>query len=391
MIRLVTGLRPRLPDRFLDPALAAAFLAAMLVGRVGAADELGGRAVPAAALSLVVAGALAARRTAPLASYLAGSAALAAESLLGLGSPVSPYANLIGLYSLGLHASRGRARLGPFVALATMAGYFARVDGARTYPAIPAGVLFVWLLGWALGYGTARRLEERDAARLRLRREAVAQERTRMARELHDLVGHTVTLMLVQAGAARRLLGHDPGRAREVLAELEHTGRESLDELDLVLGLLRGGPDTAERPPDDQPDGPPDDLPDDPSDHRGLADLSRLTGRIGRAGVRVGVRVDPAVGALPRSIDVSAYRIVQEALTNTVRHARAGSAEVTVRRLGDVLEIEVHDDGNGAAAGYLPGRGLLGIAERAALLGGRVEHGRGERGGFRLRAALPIP
>ncbi|GAA2782170.1 histidine kinase [Kitasatospora sp. CM 4170] len=326
MNRPATGLRARLPDRFLDPALAAAFLVAMLVGRVGASDGLGGRAVPAAALSLAVAGALAARRTAPLASYVAGSAALAAESLLGLGSPVSPYANLIGLYSLGLHASRGRARLGPFVALATMAGYFARVDGARTYPAIPAGVLFVWLLGWALGYGTARRLEERDAARLRLRREAVAQERTRMARELHDLVGHTVTLMLVQAGAARRLLDHDPARAREVLAELEHTGRESLDELDLVLGLLRGGPDTPERAPDD----PPEDPPDDPSDRPGLADLSRLTGRIGRAGVRVGVRVDPAVGALPHSIDVSAYRIVQEALTNTVRHARAGSAEVTV-------------------------------------------------------------
>ncbi|MGV9268010.1 sensor histidine kinase [Kitasatospora sp. NPDC003701] len=367
------------PIRLADLALAAAFLCAMLVDRAGAATELGGRLVPAIALSVAVAGALAARRTAPLASYLVGSAALAAEALLGLGTAVSPYANLIGLYSLGLHASRDRARLGPFVALVAMAAYFSGPGGGGTYPAIPAGVLFVWLLGWAIGYGTARRLEERDTARLLLRREAVTEERTRMARELHDLVGHTVNVMLVQAGAARRLLDRDQERTREVLAELEHTGREALDELDRVLGLLRRGPDVADHPPDE------------PVFQPGLADLPRLTGRIGQAGIRVSVSIDPGASGLPRSIDVSAYRIVQEALTNTVKHARARSADVTVRRFGDVLDIEVRDDGRGAAAGYSPGRGLLGIAERVSMLGGRVEHERGEQGGFRLHAALPIP
>ncbi|MFE2724832.1 sensor histidine kinase [Kitasatospora sp. NPDC059327] len=365
--------------RVTDLALASACLCALLVERAGAAAELGARLGPAVALSVVVAGALATRRTAPLASYLAGSTALATEALLDLGSAVSPYANLIGLYSLGLHASRDRARLGPFVALVAMAAYFSGPGGGGTYPAIPAGVLFVWLLGWALGYGTARRLEERDTARLLLRRQAVTQERTRMARELHDLVGHTVNVMLVQAGAARRLLDRDPRRTREVLTELEHTGREALDELDRVLGLLRRAPDPADLPPDE------------PVLQPGLADLPRLTGRIGQAGIRVRVSIDPGVSALPRSIDVSAYRIVQEALTNTVKHARARSADVTVRRLGDVLDIEVSDDGRGAAVGYSPGRGLLGITERVSMLGGRVEHERGALGGFRLHAALPIP
>ncbi|MGW4651012.1 sensor histidine kinase [Kitasatospora sp. NPDC004289] len=360
----------------LDLLLAAAFLAAMLVERVSAAPELGDRMPLAVLLSTVQAAAVAARRSTPLSAYLAGTAALSAESLWVLTSPVAPYANIVVLHALGLHGTRARAWAGPFIALAGMAGYFTGSEGARTYPAIPAGVLFLWLLGWAIGYGSARRLEEREAARARLHREAVSGERARMARELHDLVGHTVNVMLVQAGAARRLLEREPERTRTVLTELEQTGRDALDELDRVLAALRHQPEQD---------------PDDPSGRPGLADLGRLTGRMDRAGLTVGLRLDPGeVARLPRSIDVSAYRIVQEALTNTVKHGRAATADVSVRRLGDRLEIEVSDDGRGPAEGYVPGGGLIGISERVSMLGGSVEHGGGDRGGFRLHAVLPV-
>ncbi|MFE4639372.1 sensor histidine kinase, partial [Streptomyces sp. NPDC056773] len=314
-----------------------------------------------------------------LASYLVGTAALSAEALWGLENPVTPYANLIGLYSLGLHASRVRAWCGPFAAFLGMIAYFAGQEQRHFWSAVPAGVLFLWLLVWAVGFGSARRLEESDATQLRLRSEVIAGERARMAREVHDLIGHTVNVMLVQAGATRRLLDRDPERAREVLAQLEDSGREALEELDRVLGLLRQG---SASPSDFQSDSP--------SVQPGLGDLSRLTARMEQAGVAVTARVEPGGCGLPGSIDMSAYRIVQEALTNTVKHARARSADVTVRRAGDLLDIEVSDDGHGAGNGYAPGRGLLGIAERVSILGGRLEHGQGEHGGFRLRVWLPV-
>ncbi|WP_405013926.1 sensor histidine kinase [Kitasatospora sp. NBC_01539] len=356
-----------------DAVLAVAFLAAMLVERVGAAPRIGTAMPVAVLLSAVAAGALAVRRRAPLAAYLAGSVALSAEALFVLASPVTPYANLVGLYSLGLYATRPRARCGPVIVLLGMAAYFAGPSGA--YAGIPAGSLFLWLLAWALGYATARRQEERDTARLLIRRRVAAEERTRIARELHDLVGHTLNVMVVQAGAARLVLARDPEETRALLAGLEDTGRDALDELDRVLGLLRRT-------------GPP---PDGTGLQPGLADLPRLAARTGRAGVAVDLAVDAAARDLPRTLDVSAYRIVQEALTNTVKHARAGSAAVALRRTAGTLDIVVRDDGRGAAPGYAPGRGLLGIAERVAVFGGTLEHGGGEGGGFLLHVVLPVP
>ncbi|WP_053644230.1 histidine kinase [Streptomyces sp. XY431] len=381
-----------MPGGHWDLALAGGFLLLMAVERTGAADELHGGLPVALALSTAVAGPLVVRRTRPLAGYLVGAAALSAEALFVLPSPVSPYADLVGLYSLGLYAPRRRAWLGPFAALLGMAAYFA--DLGHDYPVIPAGVLFLWLLGWAVGYGTARRAEEREAARWRLRREVVAEERARLARELHDSVGHTLNVVLVHAGAARRLLDRDPERTRELLSGMEHTGRDALDDLDRVLGLLRRGDDGEFGSGEYGDDG------EGAAPQPGLADLERLARRLGRAGPRVRVRIDPAARRVPRSLDVSAYRIVQEALTNTVKHAGARTVEVTVRRTGGRLAVEVCDDGRGAPAGYTPGRGLLGVAERVSMLGGRVEHGPigtdgpdgpGGPGGFRLRAELPVP
>lgn len=360
--------RGRLPVPAFDLALAGAFLGAMCAERFAQAARIGGRMPAALALSMLIAGALAARRRAPCAAYLAGTAALAAEALFIVPSPVSPYANLLGLYSLGLYATRSRARWGPVIVFPGMLAYF---SGFRhTYEAVPAAVLFVWLLVWALGYGAARRQEQHEAARGVLRGRVVAEERARIARELHDLVGHTLTLMLVQAGAARRVLDGDPEQTRRLLATMEGTGREALDELDRVLGHLR--------PPEDDP-------------RPGLARLDALTRRIEQAGLSVTARVDQAAYQVPAAMDLSAYRIVQEALTNTVRHARATRAEISVRRVEDTLVIAVLDDGTGGRGAGRPGRGLSGIAERAAEFHGRAEYGPCETGGFRLHVVLPIP
>lgn len=389
--------RPARPSRralLLDGLLALGFLAAMLLERARAAGEIGERMPAAVVLGVVVAAALAVRRLAPLTGYLVGTAALSAEALFVQPGVVSPYANLVGLHALGLYATRGRARWGPPVVVVGMAAYFSGL--AHTYPVIPVGVLGLWLAAWALGYGTARRQEEREGERRAARERALAEERARVARDVHDLLGHTLNLMLVQAGAARRLLDRDPDHTRELLHGLEDTGREALGELDRVLGLLRhtrpadphpGGP----TPGHPHPGGPAPGHPAPAGAEPGLADLPRLLARMEQAGIRVTTRLDPAALHVPSAVDRCAYRIVQEALTNTVKHARATAAEVTVDRDGRGLSILVSDDGRGAAAGYTPGRGLLGIAERVAPLAGRVEHGAGDRGGFRLHVVLPLP
>ena len=372
----------RVPEDVADAALAAAFLAAMLVER---ARMLSGERLSAAvALSVIMAGGVAFRRRVPYAGYIVGSTALIAEALWIDPSPISPYANLVCLYSLGLYATRSRARWGPLILIPGVVAYFAKFPSATL--TMPAGVLFTWWLAWAVGYGAARRHEEQRAARQAVRRAAVADERLRLARELHDLIGHTVNVMVVQAGAGRRVLDRDPAKTRELLTGLEHIGRDALTELDRVLGLLRRH----------EPAGLSDSLVTAP----GIAELPRLVERMAQAGVQVAVRVDPSVSEVIPSVDLSAYRIVQEALTNALKHGGAKSASVTLRHDGRALDIEVRDDGRGSPAGYLPGRGLLGIAERVAAFGGSVEHGGvehgsvehgGDRGGFRLRAVLPVP
>ncbi len=374
----------RPPDAVIDATVAVVALVVMVMERISAAEEIGTGRLPAAiALSVVIAGALGVRRRWPLAAYLVGSAAMSIEALLVLASAVSPYANLIGLYSVGLYASRRRALLGPAIAVV---GVFTYIAGqGLVAPPDPAGVLLVWILAWALGYGGARRQEDREAARRLLRQRVVADERARIARELHDLVGHTVNVMLVQAGAARRVLDRDPDQTRDLLTSLECTGREALDELDRVLGLLRrNGSASHQHQAYDDPI-------EEPMLAPGLADLGRLTDRMGEAGMRITVDIDPAARRVPRTLDVSAYRIVQEALTNTVKHGRADSADVTVRHSGHALDIEVCDDGRGAAGGYTPGRGLLGIHERVTTFGGSLDHGVAQPHGFRLHAVLPIP
>ena len=358
-----------LPALAVDLAMAGALLIAMVAIRIADADELGDRFLAALALSVVIAGSLVARRRAPLGAYLVGSAGLIVESLWIGSGQVSQYVNLIGLYSLGHYASRRQALLGPVVLLPGVLAYFAGEDDAS--PTAPVGVLFVWLLAWAAGYSVARRRERMEAHRRLMRREAIINERVRIARELHDVIGHTVNAMLVQAGAGRMVLSTDPERAREMLASVERTGRNALAELDRVLGVLRA---------DDDPEP-------------GLSDLDAVVRPLVDAGMAVHVDIEPSAQGLPRSLELSAYRIVQEALTNALKHGRARTADVVIRVRDGMLVVEVTDDGRGPGPAYRSGRGLLGIAERVGVFGGTLSHGRDPgpgRGGFTLRAVLPV-
>ena len=359
-----------LPPQAVDAALAGVAVAVMVTVRVTATPPLGARLPWAIALAVVMGGTLAVRRRFPVAAYAVAAAALVAESLWVPTDGLSPFVNLIGIYSLGAYATPRRALLGPPLMLPGIVAFFAGND-TDAPAALVAGVVFVWLLAWAAGYAGARRRERLERERRLMSRDAVTDERNRIARELHDLIGHTMSVMLVQTGAARVVLDGDPDKAREILVGVERTGREALDELDRVLGVLRREDGTDLQP--------------------GLAELPRLVRRTAEAGMDVTVHVDPPPPQLPGSIDLSAYRIVQEALTNAFRHGRAASATVTVRCDGQSVAVEVRDDGRGPPPGYQPGRGLLGIGERVAVFGGTVEHGGGDEGGFRVRAVLPLP
>jgi signal transduction histidine kinase len=352
---------------------------ALTVGAVLAVERLAAGAVPAvpAILAiLVIAGGMALRRRAPLTGYLVGSTGLMLDAATLDPLWLAPYANLFAVYSLALYATRRRAWIGMVLMLLFVLGYFAAAGGKAGVEAdaqTVATTALGWLALWTIGYSTARRREEQQIARHLLQQQAVTDERTRIARELHDLVGHTVNVMLLQAGASRRLLDRDSERARELLVELERGGRDALTELDRVLGVLRG------------------------ADHAGVAEASGvavlpdLARRMTHAGLRVDLEVGPDVQPLPGSLDLTVHRIVQEALTNALKHGQARAASVVVRRADSALDVEVRDDGRGAATGYAPGRGLLGMRERAALYGGSVEHGPCGREGFRVHVRLPVP
>jgi len=333
----------------------------------------------AAALTLVLAICLAVRRRVPMTAYLVGTAALVGQSFLHVATMFSPLATLVGAHAMGLYATPTRARWGPLLIVPGVVGYFVGTPGLRhTDPAQLAYVLLVWLAGWALGYSTARRRREQHQARRALQRQVIAEERIRMSRELHDLVGHTVNLLVVQAGAARLMLDRDPATARELLTSMERTGRETLADLDRVLATLRADPAEAGQGPTPVSGSP------------GLAHLPELVERFTDSGVDAQLMVEPGL-RLPRDLDLAAYRIIQEALTNALKHAAPCAATVTVRGEGARVIIEVCDTGPGRRNSNAEGRGLVGITERVAMSGGILEHGNRDRGGFRVCATLPLP
>jgi signal transduction histidine kinase len=202
---------------------------------------------------------------------------------------------------------------------------------------------------------------------------AVAEERARIARELHDIVAHAVSVMVLQVGAVRHKLPETLEEDREALNRVEQAGRTALAEMRRLLGAMRRNGDGVELAP--QP---------------GLDGLDTLIDDVGRAGLPVRLHVDGDSFPLPRAIDLSAYRIVQEALTNALKHARASNVDVTVRYRPDELELEVVDDGAGPAKSDGLGHGLVGMRERVKIYGGEMSAGTAPTGGFVLRARLPI-
>ena len=213
----------------------------------------------------------------------------------------------------------------------------------------------------------ARLEQERDQ---RARR-AVADERLRIARELHDVVAHSISVMTIQAGAARLLLDREPDEAEVPLLQVEETGHQTLAEMRRLLGVL-------------QPEAAPNGLEARPS----LAHVESLVEQYRAAGLAVDLRVEGTSGELAKGVDLAAYRVVQEALTNVLRHAGSATATVTLRYGADDVELEVADDGRGAAGGD-GGHGLVGMRERVALYGGAFEAGNRSGGGYVVRARIP--
>jgi signal transduction histidine kinase len=368
----------RVPPLVVDAGIAAIFVV-MVAAEAVRQPLAGGETALLAVLTLVMAVGLVLRRRLPLTGLAIATAALAVESFLHVATVFTPLATLVGAYSVGLYATRTRARWGLLIIVAGVVGYFVGTPGLRrTDPVQLAYVLLVWLGGWAFGYARARRAEDQERVRRALEREVIAEERVRMSRELHDVVGHTVNLLVIQAGAARMTLEQDPAQARELLKSMEDTGRETLADLDRVLATLRGDSKPAEERPNTVVPA------------LGLAQLPELVGRFHDSGVDTRLSVDPGL-QLPRDLDLSAYRIVQEALTNTLKHAAPCAATVAVERVNGSMIIEVSDTGPGVGQTDPHGRGLIGIAERVSMCGGVLEHGNGDHGGFRLRAVLPLP
>ena len=215
----------------------------------------------------------------------------------------------------------------------------------------------------------ARHAEEQRSTAARI---AVAEERTRIARELHDIVAHSVSVMVLQVGAVRHNLPAANAADKEALASVEQAGRSALAEMRQLLGAMRQDSERLALTP--QP---------------GLDNLDALVSDVVRAGLPVTLRVDGDPTPLPRAIDVSAYRIIQEALTNVLKHARASHADVTLRHDPEGLEIEVRDDGQGAPAINGIGHGLVGIRERVKIYGGEMSTQNDGGGGFVLRTRFP--
>ncbi|WP_035812534.1 sensor histidine kinase [Jiangella gansuensis] len=225
----------------------------------------------------------------------------------------------------------------------------------------------------------ARRLERANDVEVRA---AIAEERSRIARELHDVVAHHVSVMTVQAAGARRSLHRDVERSADALRSIEETGRAALAEMRRVVGVLR------------TPDGDGRDVPQlaTLTPQPGLADLDELAEHMRSAGLPVRVEVDGEPGAVPVGVELTAFRVIQEALTNTIKHAGPSAATVHVRYLPTELHLQVCDDGHGVAAaleGGRPGHGLLGMRERVALYGGTLAVGPRRGGGFEVRAKIP--
>jgi signal transduction histidine kinase len=339
------------------------------------------------ALALVHTLPLAARRRFPgvvLALCVASGLAVAA---LGLSPIVLGVAILVAVYSVAAYGTRWVSLAG--LAAAEVGSVAVQLTPGRFQAStVISNALVIgaaWLLGHFVGVRRAytARLEERTAeleqAREELARRAVTKERLRLARELHDVVAQAMSVIAVQSGVGAHVASTQPEEAAKALSAIEATSRAALEELRRLLGVLRQ---------DSEPQGDITPMP-------GLADLDSLLAKVSKAGLGVRLRVEGTPSQLPAGVDLSAYRIVQEALTNVVKHAGPARAQVRIRYRDQEVTVEVTDDGRGVGTPAGDGRagaghGLIGMRERVAAFNGDLDAGPRPGGGFRVAARLPL-
>jgi signal transduction histidine kinase len=367
-------------DWWWDAGPAALLLLLCWVGTGAAARNQGlpQPGVPAYALATVAALALLLRRRAPLVTLAVVGAAIGGYLLLGY--PFGPVllTGPVAAYAVATRVPwRTAALAGVAFVLVTALPHALDGDAGGWAPRL------AWVVGWAAvvsapgAVGAARQVRRRADAGVRAEqaRRAVSEERLAIAREVHDGVGHGLAVIALQAGVALHVLDKDPARARELLASIQATSRESLDGLRAELLRFR------------DPGAPAEPAALRPAP--GLADLPALLARMRDGGLVLHARLDECPD-VPAEVGAAAHRIVQEALTNVLRHAGDTPAWVTVRCSAGSLLVEVRDRGRGPADGAPAGLGIPGMRERAAAVGGQVEAGAAD-GGFVVRAELPVP
>ncbi|WP_457032909.1 sensor histidine kinase [Kitasatospora sp. P5_F3] len=325
---------------------------------------------------------LAARRRYPLAAF--GVAVTAVLALADDASWINVLTCVIGAYSAVMYSRHRAGAAAGLLVAAVLAGIALReaepVLPGWSSPAVVllvAGVLAGLVRFWQRQLAAGRdRFTELQQAQQEATRRAVEEERARIAAELHDVVTHNVSVMVIQAGAARTVLDTAPERSKQALLAVEAGGRAALAELRHVMGLLAAPDHERAEGLEPQP---------------GLAQLAALTERVAAAGTPVAVTVTLPPEPLPPGVDLTAYRVVQEALTNTIKHAPGARAQVVIGHTGDCLEIEVTDTGRVGDSPVAPGagRGLIGLRERLAVYHGELTAGRTADGGYRISARLP--
>ncbi len=350
--------------------------AVQIIGtRLGAADQAGAQPLDALAYALLVAGPLAllGRRRYPV--PVAVAAVAVALGYLALGYPSGPVvlSPAVALFSAVAAGHRYPAWITAAV------GYTGYVlidvrDGLDLTDAVGrAAWLCLVLVVGEFARGRREWIEAARHARAETDRRRVSDERLEIARELHDVIAHNISLINVQAGVALHLMDEQPAQARSALTTIKQASKETLQELRATLGVLRRVDEDAPRAPTP-----------------GLSLLDTLVARVGSAGVTATVEVDGDRRPLPAAVDVAAYRIVQEALTNVYRHSGASTAAVRIEYGDREVTVQVDDDGRGAPLGDDGGNGIRGMQERAIALGGTLTAGPRQEGGFRVRALLPL-
>ena len=376
---------PFASDTLLALLLTGVSLVPLWLGATG--DDPWSPSAPAIALVLLINLPLAWRRRYPLA---VGTLVAAAAITYGvapypdLGVPV-PLGALVAFYTAMAYSPRRTATLiGAGACTVGLVGMLLPETDADVVDFAFVGLLLgaTWALGDSARTRRAYTAElEARAARLEHEREleasrAAAEERARIARELHDVIAHHVSMMVVQAEAGPVVVERDPGSATRAFDSISTIGRQALAEMRRLLGVLR---------PDDDRAGPSF------APQPGLDQLPALVEQVRQAGLKAELKVEGSPCPLPPGMDLSAYRIVQEALTNAVRHGGPGRARVLVRYVDGEVQLEVRDDGLGPRAGNGAGHGLVGMRERVNLFGGDLDAGPSPDGGFAVAARLPLP